>query len=55
MNLELPFPEHEVALDEYVEAMDEALEPLFLDAVDAELKRLREERAATAAAAGEAA
>ena len=48
MNLELPFGDRDPALDTYLTEMDEALEPLFLEAVGEELERLRAARAAAA-------
>ncbi len=45
MNLELPFPDAEdSALDEYLAAIDEELDALFLDEVDGALRRLRTEQ-----------
>ena len=45
MNLELPFTEADVsALDEYLAAVDEELDRLFLEEVDGTLRRLRTER-----------
>ncbi|HET8540433.1 MAG TPA: hypothetical protein VFL83_11230 [Anaeromyxobacter sp.] len=45
MNLELPFTEtDEAALDEYLAAIDEELDALFLDEVNGVLQRIRAER-----------
>jgi hypothetical protein len=44
VNLDLPFPDAEPsALDEYVAAIDEELDALFLDEVDGVLRRIRTE------------
>ncbi len=45
MNLALPFTEADVsALDEFLAAVDEELDALFLDEVDGQLRRVRAER-----------
>ena len=45
MNLELPFPDADAsALDEYLAAIDEELDALFLDEVDGVLRRIRAEK-----------
>ena len=45
MNLELPFTESDAAaIDEYLAAIDEELDKLFLDEVDGVLRRVRAER-----------
>ncbi len=44
MNLELPFPEaDDVALEDYLAAIDEELDKAFLDEVDGVLRRVRAE------------
>ncbi len=45
MNLELPFPDADSSeLDDYLAAIDEELDALFLDEVDGVLRRIRAEK-----------
>ncbi len=45
MNLELPVPDvEESALDDYLAAIDEELDALFLEEVDGVLRRVRAEK-----------
>ncbi len=44
MNLDLPFPDDDAALDEYLSKIDEELDALFLDEVNGVLRRISAER-----------
>ncbi len=45
MTLDLPFPQSELSpLDEYLAAIDQELDALFLDEVNGVLQRIRAER-----------